>query len=277
MRSDLDVFSEAVASLLPILGSDSFPGQLVSVLKRLVSFNNALVLIYRKNQKPILAYNDLPTSEREVNVVRFMEGAYLLDPCFRAIADNQVNGFYHLKNIVPSGFGSSEYYRSYYRYTGLTDEFGYVMAIGENMGINIALGRTQTSQGINHRDVQVLEEITPLIAELCRQHWCQKVINSDNTNLPHQLESALDNFGRSILTDRETQVVQLFLHGHSTRSIAERLGISPETVKLHRKNSYAKLDVRSQAELFYLFIDSLSSLENYSGGDPLIGYLTHRK
>ncbi|MDM3871595.1 LuxR C-terminal-related transcriptional regulator [Porticoccus sp. W117] len=277
MRSDLDVFSEAVASLLPTLGSDSFPGQLVAVLKRLVSFNNALVLLYRKNQKPLLAYNDLPSSEREVNVVRFMEGAYLLDPCFRAIADNEVNGFYRLKNIVPNGFGSSEYYRSYYRYTGLTDEFGYNLSLGEGIGINIALGRTQTSQGINRRDVQVLEEITPLIAELCRQHWGQKIVNGDNTNLPHQLESALDNFGRSILTDRETQVVQLFLHGHSTRSIAEKLGISPETVKLHRKNSYAKLDVCSQAELFYLFIDSLSSLENYTGGDPLVGYLTHSK
>jgi len=68
-------------------------------------------------------------------------------------------------------------------------------------------------------------------------------------------------------------VVQLFLHGHSTKSIAERLSISPETVKLHRKNSYAKLDVSSQAELFHLFIDSLASIRSYQGGDPLIGYL----
>ncbi|MCV6603806.1 MAG: helix-turn-helix transcriptional regulator [Porticoccaceae bacterium] len=276
MRNDLEVFSQGIASILPTIGSDDFPGQLVAVLKRLVSFNNALVLIYRKNQKPLLAYNDLPTTEREVNVVRFMEGAYLLDPCFRAIADDKVNGFYHLKDIVPNGFGSSEYYRSYYRYTGLTDEFGYVMLIGEHTGINIALGRTQTSQGIGHRDIQVLKEITPTIAALCSQHWGQQAIHhQDGSNLPHQLESALDSFGCSMLTDRETQVVQLFLHGHSTRSIAEKLGISPETVKLHRKNSYAKLDVCSQAELFYLFIDSLSSLENYTGGDPLVGYLTH--
>ncbi|UTW45219.1 helix-turn-helix transcriptional regulator [bacterium SCSIO 12696] len=275
MRNDLEIFSDAVASLLPTLGSDSFPGQLVALLKRLVSFNNALVLIYRKNKKPLLVYNDLPTTEREVNVVRFMEGAYLLDPCFRAIADNKANGFYRLKDIVPNGFGSSEYYRSYYRYTGLTDEFGYVMPIGNEIGINIALGRTQTSQGINRRDVQVLNDITQTVAELCRQHWNMGHTNGDTSSLPHQLESALDNFGRSLLTDRETQVVQLFLHGHSTRSIADKLGISPETVKLHRKNSYAKLDVCSQAELFYLFIDSLSSLENYTGGDPLVGYLTH--
>ena len=278
MRNDLELFSQGIASVLPTIGSDDFPSQLVALLKRLVSFNNALVFIYRKHQKPLLAYNDLPSAEREVNVVRFMEGAYLLDPCFRAIADNQVNGFYHLKDIVPNGFADSEYYRSYYRYTGLTDEFGYVMHIGEHIGINIALGRTETSQGISHRDVQALKDIASTIAALCSQHWGQQASDHhDGSSLTHQLESALDNFGCSMLTDRETQVVQLFLHGHSTRSIADKLGISPETVKLHRKNSYAKLDVCSQAELFYLFIDSLSSLENYTGGDPLVGYLTHSK
>ena len=277
MRNDLEVFSEALASLLPTIGSDSFPGQLIALLKRLVSFNNALVLIYTKNQQPLLAYNDLPTAERQVNVERFMEGAYLLDPCFRAIVDDQTNGFYRLKNIIPNGFASSEYYRNYYRYTGLVDEFGYLLQISDDSAINISLGRTETSKGLNRRDVQVLTEITPIIGELCRQHWCQKAIQIENTALNHQLESALDNFGRSLLTDRETQVVQLFLHGHATKSIANKLGISPETVKLHRKNSYAKLDVSSQAELFYLFIDSLASLDNYTGGDPLVGYLTHTK
>ena len=63
------------------------------------------------------------------------------------------------------------------------------------------------------------------------------------------------------------------LHGHSTKSIASRLGISVETVKLHRKHAYAKLEVSSQAELFYLFLDSLMSDPDYRGGDTLVAYL----
>lgn len=277
MRNDLKVFSQALASLIPIIGSDSFPGHLVDLLKRLVSFNNALVLVYAKNQPPLLEYNDLPSTERQANVERFLEGAYLLDPCYRAIVDNNTDGFYRLKNITPKGFTSSEYYRNYYRYTGLKDEFGYILPISSNSAINISLGRTETAQPLNRREVQVLTDIAPVIAELCRQHWSGERAPKESAALNEQLENALDNFGRSILTERETQVVQLFLHGHSTNSIAERLGISPETVKLHRKNSYAKLDVSSQAELFYLFIDSLTSLDKYSGGDPLVGYLTHTK
>ena len=88
-----------------------------------------------------------------------------------------------------------------------------------------------------------------------------------------RLHSALGAFGSSVLTRREQQVVELVLLGHSTRLVAEKLGISAETVKLHRKHAYAKLEVSSQAELFYLFLDSVMSAGNYGGGDPLVAYM----
>ena len=65
----------------------------------------------------------------------------------------------------------------------------------------------------------------------------------------------------------------LVLRGHSTRTLAEKLRISTDTVKLHRKHAYAKLEVSSQAELFYLFLDSVMSAENYQGGDALVAYM----
>ncbi len=67
--------------------------------------------------------------------------------------------------------------------------------------------------------------------------------------------------------------INLVLHGHSTKTVAEKLSISMETVKLHRKHAYAKLEVSSQAELFYLFLDSLMSAQDYDGGDTLVAYM----
>ena len=72
-------------------------------------------------------------------------------------------------------------------------------------------------------------------------------------------------------------MINLVLHGHSTRTLAEKLAISAETVKLHRKHAYAKLEVSSQAELFYLFLDSLASAGNYAGGDTLEEYMRPRQ
>ena len=62
--------------------------------------------------------------------------------------------------------------------------------------------------------------------------------------------------GRSRLTQREAEVVALVLRGHSSEAIGAALGIAPGTVKIHRKNIYAKLGIGSQAELFSMFMSA---------------------
>ena len=52
-------------------------------------------------------------------------------------------------------------------------------------------------------------------------------------DLHSQLELALGMFGDSVLTARESEVIRLYLAGHSTRSAAERLNISAHTVSMH--------------------------------------------
>ena len=51
------------------------------------------------------------------------------------------------------------------------------------------------------------------------------------------------------LTSRERQILSLIANGHTTKSIAETLGLSPKTVENHRSNIMAKLEVNSMSEL----------------------------
>ena len=74
-----------------------------------------------------------------------------------------------------------------------------------------------------------------------------------------RLLSALERFGTSLLTKRECQVISQILLGYSSKTIAAKFSISVETVKLHRKHAYAKLNSKTQAELFHLFLESLVS------------------
>ena len=55
------------------------------------------------------------------------------------------------------------------------------------------------------------------------------------------------------LTERERQIVALLLKGRTYKLIAAELYLSENTVKTHVKNVYAKLNVRSRAELFNKF------------------------
>jgi len=75
----------------------------------------------------------------------------------------------------------------------------------------------------------------------------------------HQrLTECFENFGEHALTQREREITQLLLRGHSSKSIARELGIAPGTVMVHKRNLFAKLGITSQYELFSSFIDALS-------------------
>ena len=76
----------------------------------------------------------------------------------------------------------------------------------------------------------------------------------------HQrLTQCFDRFGEGTLTQRERQITQLLLRGHSSKSVARELDIAPGTVMVHKRNLFSKLGITSQYELFSLFIDRLST------------------
>ena len=59
------------------------------------------------------------------------------------------------------------------------------------------------------------------------------------------------------LTDREAEIVEMMLKGHSAKSMARVLGIEAGTAANHKRNIYAKLDIHSQAQLFDMFLRTL--------------------
>ena len=52
-----------------------------------------------------------------------------------------------------------------------------------------------------------------------------------------------------MLSDRETEVLQLVAKGYVNKEIAQKLGISPTTVGTHIKNLYRKLSVHSRVQV----------------------------
>lgn len=272
-RLDNATLGRALADALKHLGSPQFVASLAALLRVLVPANDIMVVVYRLGQPPELLHDQSAGSESGTNLALYLKGAYLLDPFYRAFADGVAPGCYRLKQLVPAAFRSSEYYRLHYARTGILDEIGYLLEASGGMCVHLSIGVREQPARISAAQHRRLMAFEPLFEELVRRHWAPhdaRMTRALNT----QLDSALKFFGRDFLTEREIEVIQLLLRGHSTKSIAERLRISPETVKLHRKHSYAKLDVSSQAELFHLFIDALGS---YGGGDPLTGYLNRRE
>ncbi len=269
--STLARYSELLAELIPTTRTAGFPTRLIAVLKDLVRIDDASILLYPGTDLPVVEYYE--ESEPGASTLSiFLRGAFLLDPYYLAARDGRF-GLFRLKELAPTGFREGEYYRSWYRNCGYQDEAGYLFELPAGGFVNIALGKTSPRASFGQREVQLLKDILPVVQTLSLRHWGELRQQSSETDLRAQLHSALESFGSSLLTEREAQVINLVLHGHSTKTLADKLSISMETVKLHRKHAYAKLEVSSQAELFYLFLDSLMSAVDYVGGDTLVAYL----
>lgn len=265
---DFPALGAALAAVVRQAGTPALVQELVRTLRALVPADDVMVVLYRSGQAPELLHDVSAGPQSAENLATYLKGAYLLDPFYRAFADGVPPGCYRLQQLAPSAFRSSEYYRLHFARTGIADEIGYLVPLDRGAGMHLSLGVRGAQARFSAAQHRLLQDFAPLVEELLRRHGAPSA--PTHRALTTQLDSALKLFGRDFLTDRESEVIQLLLRGHSTKSIAERLRISPETVKLHRKHSYAKLDVSSQAELFHLFIDALGS---YRGGDPLTGYL----
>ena len=63
-------------------------------------------------------------------------------------------------------------------------------------------------------------------------------------------EPALDDLPQ--LTPREAEVLNAIARGFSHREVAEMLGISPQTVPVHARNIYRKLEATNKAEAVFL-------------------------
>jgi DNA-binding CsgD family transcriptional regulator len=269
-------FSNHLARLIPAVGSAEFVHQLVAMLKQLVPNDDTTIILYPGTDLPVIEYFEIPEGSTVSNLDVYVKGAFLLDPFYLAASRDRAFGLFRLRDLAPRDFKSSDYYKSWYLNCPYQDECGYLIPIGEEGFLNIALGTYPPRARFTRAELGTLQGIWPMVELLCQEHWASAGTRSPGVNLRGQLHAALNSFGSSLLTDREAQVIKLVLHGHSTKTLAERLSISMETVKLHRKHAYSKLEVSSQAELFYLFLDSVMSAGDYEGGDPLLPYLRTR-
>jgi DNA-binding NarL/FixJ family response regulator len=76
-----------------------------------------------------------------------------------------------------------------------------------------------------------------------------RAVHRGDRVIPNAVAARLAEFPeRSDLTERELEVLQLVARGLSNKEVARVIGRTDETVKIHLKNTFAKLDVADRTE-----------------------------
>ena len=169
---------------------------------------------------------------------------------------------------IPDDFFASEYYKTYYLKCGSVEDSHYIVDLDAQRKLSLCVYQGRSGARFSEEQTELLRAALPLVRELCRQFESRGGLDlllaggdagaQPAAALNRHIREAFMNFGGDCLTEREREIAHLLLRGHSVKSSARVLDISPETVRMHRKHLYTKLEINSQAELFSLFIDWLT-------------------
>lgn len=252
--------------MIDAIGTPGFPGEIASALRLLARFDYSVMFAYGGDARPLDLYDDFPANKRRIFVSTYQEGPYLLDPFFLASRRGVEPNLYRLRELAPDRFYQSEYFRSYYVRTGLSEEIGYFIDLPGSVTAVISLMRADRSPAFSAREYRDLQKAEPVVRAAAKQHWSElhrqfsdEEADGGPSNIQHHIDHAFRTFGKSVLTPRERDVVEYVLKGHSSEAIGKILAISPGTVRIHRKNIYSKLRINSQGELFSQFIRALTN------------------
>ena len=253
------------------MGSERLPERLILGLRRLVPFELAAIFVYRGRSRPLPLYDNFEPAESKKGIAAYVQNTYVLNPFYQAYLKGLQGGVYRMRDLAPDAFFESEYYRAYKVSPDPAEEIGYVtenwpagmeeleiaVTLEGNVLAEITLSRSRR-HGFSDGDLRRLATVIPVIGAFLRNYWAEFGAAGARVSPPDsRIDDAFANFGKAVLTERECDVTQLILRGHSSESIGYNLGISVGTVKTHRKNAYAKLNISSQSELLSLFLKSL--------------------
>jgi DNA-binding CsgD family transcriptional regulator len=275
-KSSFRLWNTDLANIIAHVSEPIFFQQVFAAIEAQVPVAFPQAWLYHRDLPPKLLDHKIPKEAYGSQVDEYLEGPYREDPFFKISLNSPRNNCYRLSRLVTGDFEESSYHQNYYASTGTVDEAIIVTRLGDGSVVNISLMRLENHGEFSEVEYNWLYSISQVIAELIDLHTRREEFVESNLLQPgvdHHIQQGYESFGSSYVSDREQEVLELLLRGYGADTSAEKLDISLETVRRHRKSIYKKLDVNSQADLFALFINTIPYVAQAKDEDPLKIYM----
>ncbi|MBW0236271.1 response regulator transcription factor [Pseudomonas taetrolens] len=248
---------QAIGRLIETLDRPGFWLALVRLVDRYIPVDSWVVLIFSNGRPQVLA--ECPGKEGGPDPLfqDYLKGLYLLDPFYLANREAPRNGLFWLADVAPECFEQTDYYQRYFRLNIVADEVHINVQLDAQRTLSLSLG---SEARFTPEQIALLTLIQPWVAALMRQRMAfEQEVLEQVASPPPRWQRWLESTDQQLdtpLSARELEVGRLMLSGCSNKEIARKLAISAETVKVHRKHMYSKLGIKSQSELFSLFLSA---------------------
>jgi DNA-binding CsgD family transcriptional regulator len=256
-RQPMTAVLAQLARVADVVGETGFYGELLKVFGRRLGADLSMVMRYSRRHAPEYVIHD---GLKREHIELYLRGLYRLDPIYRLCRQRRVRGIRDLATVSTQDDRSGDYFSLFLQLTGMADDLVMLLPVDAETSIGILYERRTQFRA---REIAELRGLFPLIDSLHQLHQRLAPGTPMDDSAPKpglrpiNHEAALGSFLRHELTPRERDILHLVLIGYPNAKIAERLGLSVNTVKNHKKRMYLKLDITTERELFLAFVNFL--------------------
>ncbi len=242
-----DQFSLPMAACIEAIGYERFYPRFFSLMGKIAKIEQYMVFELSSEREMLrcrLAHNvERPDLGLQMASL-YMEGSYQNDPLLQRLGDEVMQKpakpvcelLLH-KTLPPV------YRRRFFNVPDLSGKFAIAANDEEsNRLFYINFYRSGSRSPFSAEEVQRLEQSSALISALLLRHFREE----------RQGRGVQKHLLAAGLSEREAQICELVIAGHTAKTIARKLEIGESSVITYRKRAYQKLGVHRKADLLEL-------------------------
>ena len=260
-RGAVRALARDMAAVEAALGTAAFEATLVEKLHRWLNASQISLFEFRLGLQPRCLFSD--GVGHDLRMVEYLGGVYLLDPFYDIVASGKPMGVFRLSQQDNRDLVVEGSFKRYWSQVGGQEEVGLLTEFVPGRVAHISAFLKSSDAITSEGAVAMFRAMETTIAGFYARQYAEPgdaPIHDETTRrrVHEAVSAALNDFGRGVLTERELEIVPLLLKGHSAKSAARILGISPGTVGIHRSNIYRKMGYAGQGDLFAAFVAEIS-------------------
>lgn len=234
---------EQVAACIDRLGSGEFYPKFFQMMKTFAQIDQYMVFEFSPG-------GDYATCRLAHNIERpelglelaslYLDGAYLDDPLLKELKESVLSEpdsspcrFLEKRGLPPV------YRRRFFNVPNFDTKFSFVVIDRKSQHLFYVNFYSKKEDGFAEGQLDALRQASPLIGSLLLKHF------RDERKQRGVVKSLLS----SGLSEREAQICNMILQGHTAKSISLELELSESTVITYKKRAFKKLKITRKSEL----------------------------
>jgi DNA-binding CsgD family transcriptional regulator len=256
--TDQNMIARDMVPVIGAIGTSTFEQALLSMARgaaqctHLTAFSHPSSSASARSPRVLVAVNwgGAPIARRLAT--KYIQSYWNLDPANNVVGRRARVGRGATLRLQSFEIENAEYRRDCYRSADLIDRFSVIKRLGDEI-IRLNFYRETASGRFSDCQLAVISTMAELAIVAIGKHdaLSPRHTQADQYNYYCRRLSV----GSASLSSREIQVCAQIVLGLHSKAIANKLGLSVNTILSHRRRAYAKLKISRQSELFHLLLN----------------------